>query len=64
VRKIGIRAGLVVSPIMLRHSYISSLVQKGVDLFTIADLSDQRGLDTLKRYASESTPSPAADDLS
>jgi site-specific recombinase XerD len=50
VRKIGISAGLVVSPIMLRHTYISALVQKGIDLFAIAELSDQRGLDTLKRY--------------
>jgi integrase/recombinase XerC len=56
VRKIGIRAGLVVSPMMLRHSYISELVQSGMDLFTIAELSDQRGLDTLKRYASDTLP--------
>lgn len=58
VRKIGIRAGLVVSPMMLRHSYISGLVQSGLDLFTIAELSDQRGLDTLKRYASDTLPPP------
>jgi site-specific recombinase XerD len=43
---------------MLRHSYISGLVQSGMDLFTIAELSDQRGLDTLKRYASDALPAP------
>jgi integrase/recombinase XerC len=66
VRKIGIHAGLVVSPIMLRHTFISNLVQRGVDLFTIAELGDQRGLDSLRRYllttetASEGTPESLA----
>lgn len=47
----GRAAGLELAPHVLRHTYLSRLVRRGVDLFTVAELAGHRRLETTRRYA-------------
>ncbi|MGH2929979.1 MAG: tyrosine-type recombinase/integrase, partial [Solirubrobacteraceae bacterium] len=47
----GRAAGLSTSPHALRHTYITRLVRRGVDLPTVAELAGHRRLETTRRYS-------------
>jgi len=47
----GRAAGLDLSPHALRHTYVTRLVRRGVDLATVAELAGHRRLETTRRYA-------------
>ena len=53
----GMQAGLALSPHALRHTYVTRLVRRGVDLPTVAELAGHRRLETTRRYSR-----PSADD--
>lgn len=44
-------AGFPASPHTLRHTYVTRLVRRGVDLPLVAELAGHRSLDTTRRYA-------------
>jgi len=47
----GARAGLSVTPHVLRHTFVTRLVRRGVDLPLVAELAGHRSLETTRRYA-------------
>lgn len=47
----GKAAGLELSPHPLRHTYVTRLVRRGVDLVTVAELAGHRRLESTRRYA-------------
>lgn len=44
-------AGIVCSPHVLRHTYVTRLVRQGTDLPLVADLAGHRRLETTRRYS-------------
>ena len=50
VRKIGIRAGLVLSAQVLRDTYLADLAQKTQDIFLVAAIGGCKYLDSARRY--------------
>lgn len=50
VRQIGDSAKLQLSPHVLRHTCLTSLVRKGYDLVLVADVAGHRRLDSTRRY--------------
>lgn len=50
VREIGKRAGIIVHPHLLRHSFATELLNSGADIRVIADLMGHESLDTTKIY--------------
>ena len=50
VRKIGEAVGLDLSPQILRHSCLTSLVRAGNDLVLVSEVAGHKRLETTKRY--------------
>jgi integrase/recombinase XerC len=50
-RKVGQRAGIALSPHVLRHTFVTRLVRSGVDLVIVAELAGHRSLETTRRYS-------------
>lgn len=51
VRSVGGRAGLELSPHVLRHTCVTNLVRGGNDLVLVAELAGHRRLETTRRYS-------------
>jgi integrase/recombinase XerC len=50
-RRIGARAGIALSPHVLRHTFVTRLVRSGADLVVVAELAGHRSLETTRRYS-------------
>jgi integrase/recombinase XerC len=50
IRKIGRNAGLELSPHILRHTCLTSLVRKQNDIILVADIAGHKSLNTTRRY--------------
>jgi integrase/recombinase XerC len=50
-RKVGQRAGIALSPHVLRHTFVTRLVRSGADLVIVAELAGHRSLETTRRYS-------------
>jgi len=50
VRKIGLDAGLELSPHTLRHTCLTSLIRKQNDVILVADIAGHKSLNTTRRY--------------
>jgi integrase/recombinase XerC len=50
-RKCGERAGISLSPHVLRHTFVTRLVRSGADLVMVAELAGHRSMETTRRYS-------------
>jgi len=48
--QMGERAGIHVTPHMVRKTFVTTLLQSGVDIYTLQKLSGHKSLDALKHY--------------
>jgi site-specific recombinase XerD len=60
VARVGGKAGLALTPHVLRHTCVTLLVRAGHDLVLVAELAGHRRLETTRRYSLPSASDRAA----